>query len=392
VSDPGFTTRALKAWELLDDVTQHAASPPVYQTSTFIFDDMADFAAVAQAKISDGYLYSRWANPTVDAFTRTVALLEGADATAAFGSGMAAITGALLPFVRHGDHIVSSSYLYGGTHALHGDVLARAGVEVTKVDIGDHAAVDAAFTDRTKILYCETLGNPTMNVADLDALAKIASAHEALFVVDSTFTPPALLRPLEHGADLVCHSATKYIAGHGDVTAGVVSGSAELVREVRLLGLDTGAVLAPFEAWLAARGVQTLDLRMDRICSNAIALASMLESHPGVQRVYYPGLSSHPDHDLATRLLSERFGGMLAFEVDGGVEGGKRFLQSVRVAARAASLGSTKTLVVHPASVTHTQLTSEQREAAGVTDGMVRVSVGIEDASDLLEDFDQALR
>jgi methionine-gamma-lyase len=231
-----------------------------------------------------------------------------------------------------------------------------------------------------------------MNVADLDALSKLAASHGATFVVDATFTPPPLLRPLEHGVDLVCHSATKYISGHADVTAGVVSGRAELVSPIRLLGLDLGGMLAPFEAWLAARGLQTIDLRLERICSNALAVAEMLERHPGVQRVHYPGLASHPDHDLALSLLGARFGGMLAFEVEGGVEGGRRFLERVRVAAPAASLGSTKTLVVHPASVTHTQLSREQREEIGITDGMVRVSVGIEDQADLLGDFDQALR
>jgi len=353
---------------------------------------MNDFAEVARSKISGGYLYSRWANPTVEAFARTIASLEGAEATACFASGMAAITATLTSLVQQGDHIVSATQLYGGTHGLYGSVLARGGVAVSKADIGDLTAIEAAFTDRTKVLYCESISNPTMNVADLDALSKIAAAHGAAFVVDATFSPPGMMRALEHGVDLVIHSATKYIAGHSDVTAGVVSGRADAIAHVRALEMETGGILAPFEAWLAARGVQTLDLRLDRICANALVLARMLEDHPNVARVHYPGLDSHPDHALAARLFGSRFGGMLAFEVDGGIEAGKRFLQRVRVAVAAASLGSTKTLVVHPASVTHTQLTPDERLAVGITEGMVRVSVGIEDAPDLLDDFDQALR
>jgi len=386
----GFSTRAVGDWKGAPDVKQHPASPPLYQAATFIFDDIDDFASVAQTKISGGYLYSRWANPTVDALARVVASLEGAEATACFGSGMGAIAGTLFALLQHDDHVVAAAQLYGGTHGLFGTGLARAGITVTTADVGEHAAIDAAFTGRTKVLYCETIGNPTMNVADVDALASIARAHNATFVVDATFTPPVLLRPLEHGADLVCHSATKYLGGHGDVTGGVVSGDAERIAAIRHLAIDTGGQMAPFDAWLVARGVQTLVLRVDRICHNAMALARALEDHPSVQRVLYPGLESHPDHALARKLLGERFGGMLAFDT-GDAAAGRRFLERVRVAAPAASLGGTKTLVVHPASVTHTQLTPEQRAAIGLTEGMVRVSVGIEDIDDLIADFEQAL-
>jgi methionine-gamma-lyase len=388
--EPGFSTRAVGGWRLTPDVSQHPAATPIYQSATFIFDDLDDFAAVGRSKIEGGYLYSRWGNPTVDALAALVASLEGAEASACFGSGMAAISNTLLSLLESGDHVVAASQLYGGTHGLFGSAFARAGVTVTTADVTDHDAIDAAFTARTRILYCETIGNPTMNVADLDALASIARAHEVAFIVDATFTPPCILRPLAHGADLVCHSATKYLGGHGDVTAGVVSGSAARIAAIRDFAIDTGAVLGPLDAWLIARGIQTLALRMDRICDNAMALARALEEHPAVRRVLYPGLESHPDHSLATKLLGDRFGGMLAFDV-GSIEAGRRFLERVQIAARAASLGSTKTLVVHPASITHTQLTSEQRESIGITDGMVRVSVGIEDLDDLIADFEQAL-
>lgn len=386
----GFTTRALHSWEG-GPVRQRPVSPPIYQTATFAFDDIDDFAAVAQSKISGGYLYSRWANPTTDALACTIAALEGAEAAACFASGMAAVHGAISTIAKAGDHVVASKQVYGGTYGLMTSTLPRAGIETTFVDLADLDAVTAAFRPETKILYCETIANPTMTVADLDALSALARAHDAALVVDATFTPPYLLRALEHGADLAVHSATKYLGGHSDVTAGVVSGPAKTIAQARRFGIDYGAVLAPFEAWLTLRGVETLALRMDRICANALSLAEFLASRNGIRAVHYPGLPSHPQHDLAKRLLRRGFGGMLAFEVAGGKPTGRSFLERVRVAAPAASLGGTKTLVVHPASVTHTQLSASQRRASGITDGLIRVSVGIEDPEDLIADFDRAL-
>lgn len=386
----GFTTRAVGAL-VPPEVRQRPIAPPVYQTATFAFDDMDEFAAVGRSKISGGYLYSRWGNPTVDGLARAIAALEGAEAAACFSSGMAAIHTTLIALLEAGDHVVVAKQLYGGTHGLFHTLLARAGVGVAQVDVTDQGAVEVAFTPRTSVLYAETLGNPALAVADLDGLSAIARRGGATFVVDATFTPPCLLRPIEHGVDLSIHSMTKYIGGHGDVTAGVASGSAEMVARIRHALIDAGGILAPFEAWLAARGLQTLDLRIDRICSTALALARRLEKHPAVERVHYPGLESHPQHELATRLLGGRFGGMLAFEVAGGSAAGRRFLERVRVASRAASLGGTHTLVVHPASITHTQLTPEQRAAVGITEGMIRVSVGIEDPDDVIADLEGAL-
>jgi cystathionine beta-lyase/cystathionine gamma-synthase len=387
----GFNTRALGAWKNIDEVRQRAPSPPIYQAATFIFDDMEEFAAIGQSKISGGYLYSRWANPTVDAVAKTIASLEGAEATACFASGMAAISTTLYTLARSGDHIVASKELYGGTHGVFGKMLPRAGVTATLVDTSDHDEVAAAFTGKTVALYAETITNPTMSVADVDALAAIARAHGVPLVVDATFTPPCALRPLEHGADLVVHSATKYLSGHSDVTAGVVSGRADDVARIRHTLIESGGILAPFEAWLLGRGVQTLSLRFERISDNALALARALEEDARVERVLYPGLESHPHHGLARKLLGERFGGMLAFVLAGGYEAGRRFMERARLASPAASLGGTKTLVVHPASITHTQLSREEREAIGIADGMIRVSVGIEDIDDLISDFEQAL-
>lgn len=387
----GFTTRAVGTWRYDERVEQLPAAPPIYQAATFIFDDVDEFAAVGKTKISGGYLYSRWANPTVEALARTVASLEGAEATACFSSGMAAITNTLLAFLDHGDHVVAQRMLYGGTHSTFQHILPRWGITTTVVDPGDLRGYERAMTDRTKIVYAETIANPTMAVADLDALRAIAHEHGARLVVDATFTSPYLLRVLDHGVDLAIHSTTKYLGGHHDVTGGVVSGRREDVERIRMLQIDLGGIAPPFEAWLTLRGIQTLALRMERVSENALALARFLEAHPRVERVWYPGLPSHPDHGLAKRLMGERFAGMLAFEARGGFEAGRRFLQRIRVAVAAASLGGTKTLVVHPPSVTHTQYTAEERAAAGITEGMLRVSVGIEDVADVIADFEQAL-
>lgn len=389
--DLGFTTRALNPGGEPDELRSDPLSPPIYQSATFAFDDMEHFAAVAKTKVSGGYLYSRWANPTVDHLARVVATLEGAEAAACFASGMGAINGVLGALTAGGDHVVGASQLYGGTHSLMAKMLPRGGVSTTLVDITDHAAVASAFRPETKVLYCETIGNPTLPVADVEALSGIAHEHGVPLVVDATFTPPNLLQPLAHGADVSVHSATKYLGGHSDVTAGVVSSSRETVERVRMHAIDTGPVLAPLEAWLTARGIQTLALRVDRICSSALALARMFEAHDAVERVHYPKLESHPQYELARKLLPRGGGGMLAIEVVGGVEAGRRVMERLRIARPAASLGSSHTLVVHPASVTHTQLSRVQREELGITDGLLRVSVGIEDEDDLIADFEQAL-
>lgn len=387
----GFSTRAVHAADDGAPVAQTPASVPIYQSATFGFDDIDDFAAVAQTKIRGGYLYSRWANPTTDALARVVAALEGAEAAACFASGMAAIHGAIASVAKAGDHVVVSKHVYGGSFGLLNNVLKRGGIDATFVEIADPDEVRAAFRPTTKVLYFETISNPTMIVADIDEMASIARAHRAAMLVDATFTSPYLLKAIEHGATLSIHSATKYLGGHSDVTAGVLAGSVKRVDPIRRDATELGATLSPMEAWLTLRGIQTLALRMDRICANALALAHFLASRSGVKVVWYPGLPSHPQHDLAKRLLPRGFGGMLSFEVAGGRKAGRSFLERVRVALPAASLGGTKTLVVHPASVTHTQMSAAQRRAGGITDGMIRVSVGIEDIEDLIADFDRAL-
>ena len=387
----GFTTRSVHGSRPTEPVVEEPASVPIYQSAPFIFSDMEQFAAVGKTKIAGGFLYTRWGNPTVEALARTIASLEGAEASACFASGMGAIHATVASCAKAGEHIVAARQIYGGTFGLFNEIFPRTGIDVTFVNVTDHDDIASAFRDITRVLYFETIGNPTLPVADVAALSALAHARGATVIVDATFTTPYLMSALELGADLAVHSATKYLGGHSDVTAGVVSGTGEAIARIRHLGIDYGGCLAPLDAWLTIRGVQTLSLRMDRICANALTLATALERHPGVERVTYPGLPSHPQHELAKKLLRRGFGGMLTFEVAGGIPAGRRVLERVHVASPAASLGGTKTLIVHPASITHTQLSRPEREASGITDGLMRVSVGIEDPEDLITDLEEAL-
>ena len=319
-----------------------------------------------------------------------MAELEGTEAAFSFASGMAAIHTAITSLARSGDRIVSSSELYGGTFSLMTKVLPRYGVEVTFLNPHEPDAV-AEVLPGAALFYVEAIANPNVTVADLPVLADLCRRAGVRSIVYNTFASPYLCNPAEHGFDLVLHSATKYIGGHNDLIGGVVCGSAELVSGLRDTVIETGGTMAPLEAWLCLRGLATLELRMLRHSSNALALAEHLEAHPKVERVHYPGLASHPQHDVAARLLTAVFGGMMAFEVRGVVEAGMRFCDALELAWVAASLGGTQTLVGHAASTTHRQMDPDARRAAGIDDGLVRVSVGIEDVDDLIEDFDRAL-
>ncbi|HVL81593.1 MAG TPA: aminotransferase class I/II-fold pyridoxal phosphate-dependent enzyme [Actinomycetota bacterium] len=386
----GFTTRSLPDPE---DPRPGGAplSVPIHQTATFAFPDAAELAELISSGKGESYVYSRWQNPTRAALERTVAGLEGAEAAVSFSSGMAAITTTLATLARAGDHVVFSSDLYGGTFATASKLLPRWGVEVSLA--ASHRTDDllAAMRDDTTVCYVETIGNPRCSLADLPALADECRRRSVRLVVDNTFASPYLCRPAELGADVVIESSTKYLGGHHDLVGGLACGTAGLMREVREVSIDLGGTPSPFDAWLTMRGIATLAIRLGRICASALRLAEMLESHPSVARVWYPGLPTHPDHDLARRLLPRGASGMMAVELAGGLEAGRRFCETVRVARMAASLGGVHTLVIHPATVTHTQLGRSEREAIGVTDGLLRISVGIEDVEDLLEDFAGAL-
>jgi cystathionine beta-lyase/cystathionine gamma-synthase len=348
-----------------------------------------------------GYSYSRIDNPTVDAFARAVAALEGANlprwpAAQAFASGMAAITGVFLAFARAGGHIVASTALYGGTYSLLRNVMARFGVETDFVDISDLGAVRAVTRPATRIIYAETIANPTTAVADIKGLAEIAHERGALLVIDSTLAPPVVCRPLEHGADLVIHSATKYIGGHSDVTGGVVTGSLELIGQIRATRIDTGGSLSPDEAFQLRRGLETLPVRVRRQCATASIFAATLAKHPAVAYVDYPGLPTHTGHELARRMFDAgpegvRFGAIVTITPYGGREAGLAFASRLRLAKAAPSLGGTHTLVSHVASTTHRQLDDRALAAAGIDPGAVRFSIGLEDSEDLISDAFVAL-
>jgi cystathionine gamma-synthase/O-acetylhomoserine (thiol)-lyase len=344
-----------------------------------------------------GYVYSRIDNPTVDAFAAAVAALEGHAvdgevAGQAFASGMAAISTVLLAFLEAGAHVVASRELYGGTYSLLHHVLPRFGVRTTFVDVADLEAVRAAITPRTRVLWAETMANPTLTVADLPSLAAIARDAGALLGVDSTFASPLVCRPLEHGVDVVVHSATKYIGGHSDATGGVAVGEPGLMARVRALRTELGGSMAPDEAFLMHRGLATLPLRIRQSNQTSLAVAIALDGHPGLDRVHHPGLSSHRDHALATKLFDAgRFGGIVTVDVRGGREGGLAFCNRLRLAVNATSLAGTHTVVSHVASTTHRQLDDSALAAAGLAPGCVRIAIGLEDADDLVADITQAL-
>ncbi|MEX2459198.1 MAG: aminotransferase class I/II-fold pyridoxal phosphate-dependent enzyme [Actinomycetota bacterium] len=386
--EPGFTTRAVR-WDT-DPGDARPVSVPIYQTATYAFEDPEVMADLIRRGKDAGFVYTRWHNPTRDALEKVVADLEGAERGVSFASGMAAITTTLAALVQAGDEVVTSPDLYGGSHSVMSRILPRWGVDVTFA--ASHRAEDVlgATGERTKAVYAETIGNPRMSVPDLEVLGRGCRERGIPLVVDNTFASPFLCNPLGLGASVVVHSTTKYLSGHSDLIGGIAVGDRASLEPIREMSIDLGGTAAPFDAWLTLRGIHTLELRMRRHCSTALALAQMLENHPKVTRVWYPGLPSHEDHPVARKLLRGP-SGMLSFEVDGGLEAGRRFQQALEVAMVAPSLGGTHTLVVHAASVTHTQLTPEQRAEAGIGEGFVRVSVGIEDARDVLADFDRAL-
>ena len=363
---------------------------PIYQGHTFAFDGAEEMAAAFEGPRS-AFLYGRWSNPTVRALEDAVNDLEGGAGALASASGMGTINAVLMALLRSGDHVIAQSCLYGGTFAVLNDLASRWGVEVTYVTGNDPDEMRAALRPRTRLLFLETIANPTTQVADLPALAAAAREAGVTTVVDNTFAP-VLCRPLEHGADIVVHSATKYIGGHSDILGGVAVFADEVLHHrVWKQATELGATPDPFAAWLTLRGFATLPLRVERASRTALDLARRLEAHPAVDRVAHPGLPGHPQHDLARRLMPGGFGGVLSFDLRGGREAGRVFTDSVRLASLAASLGDVSTLVMHPASTSHRQLDAAALAAAGIGEGTVRVAVGLEHPDDLWEDVEQAL-
>ena len=378
----GFSTRAIHG-QAIPDAPGRPLVQPIVSATTFSFESAAQFGRVMSEE-EYGFLYTRLRNPTVEELNGVLADLEGAEAAQAFASGMAAISAALLTNLAPGDTLLCARQVYGTTYSLLEHRLRPLGIDIVYADVTDPAAWDRPATAR----YVETMANPGMPVADLAAIA--ATKGEGILVVDNTFASPVLCRPLEHGADLVCESATKYLNGHHDVTAGVVAGGGAAIARVCEHMIDTGGNLDPFPAFLLRRGLKTLPLRLERSSANALALARFLEAHAHVERVFYAGLESYPQHELARRQL-DGFGGMLAFEAAGGRPAGEAFMDSLELCARATSLGGVDTVVSHPASTSHRQFREEELAAVGVSPGLLRVSVGCEDADDLVGDFRQAL-
>lgn len=373
----GFATRAIHAGEAPEPIT-HAHNTPIYATATFAFDTAAEKEAAVDAAMAGdptAYFYSRTGNPTTRALEEKLASLDGAEDAIVASSGMACVSSTLLAHLGSGDHVVVGDELFVITRILLEDDFPRRGIAVTPVDMTDLAGVEAAITPATKVLFFETATNPRLRVADIDALAALGHRHGLIVVADNTFLAPALLRPIEHGADLVVHAATKWLSGHGDTVAGAVTGSAELLRPIRKQVDTLGQAASPFSSWLVLRGVRTLSLRSRASSANALALAQWLEAHPKVEWVRYPGLASHPDHEIARRLIDGPGGGMLTFRMHGGIDAMTAFTDHLALCDVGVSLGDVFTLVYPQPK----------------RDGLIRVSVGCEDVADLIEDFERGL-
>ncbi|KXB37385.1 methionine gamma-lyase [Bacteroidales bacterium KA00251] len=386
----GFATKAIHAGA--EKNCYGTLATPIYQTSTFVFEN-AEQGGARFALEEEGYIYSRLGNPTCTNVEKKVAMLEGAEDCVSCASGIGAITSAVWVCLNAGDHIIAGKTLYGCTFAYLEHGLTRYGIDVTFVDMRDPENVRKAMRPNTKVVYVETPANPNMYLTDIQKVAEIAHTQEGVkVIVDNTFATPFITRPLELGADVVVHSATKYLNGHGDVIAGFVCGTKEYIQQARLVGVKdlTGACLSPFDAFLIARGIKTLEIRMQRHCENAQKVAEFLESHPKVKSVAFPGLESFPQRELAKKQMSLP-GAMICFEVEGGIEGGRTLMNNLHMLTLAVSLGDAETLIEHPATMTHSPYSPEERAKSDISDGMVRLSVGLENVEDIIADLDQAL-
>lgn len=389
--DMKFNTKIIHGGQEHDPVTGAHVSP-IYQTSTYVLPNTEEAIRLNQNQ-DQGFTYTRFGSPSAAELERKIAILENAEAALAVGSGMAAISTALLTLLQNGDHVIAGDVIYGCTFALIKNVLTSFGVEVTLVDTSDLEQVKAALRPNTKCIYVETPANPTLRISDIEEISKIAHENGAKVIVDSTFASPYLQRPLDLGADIVVHSGTKFLCGHGTVVAGVLAGSKKLMDRARFPILQVfGSVISPFDAWLLMQGMKTLGIRMERHCENAIKVAEFLDNHPQVEKVYYPGLPSHPTHEIAKKQMTGGFGGLMSVDIKGGIEAGKVMMDNVKVFSLATSLGNIDSLIQHSPTMSHFDMSKEEREAVGINDGQVRISVGVEDVDDLIADLDQALK
>lgn len=382
-----FETEAIRNQIPRSGFGEHTSA--MYVTSSFVFDDAEDMRA-SFAEEKEKNIYSRFSNPNNTEFVDKIVAMEGAESGYAFASGMAAIFSTFGALLSSGDHILSARSVFGSTHALFTKFFPKWNIETSYFNISEADSIEALIQPNTKILYAETPTNPGLEIIDLEYLGKIAKKHGLLLVIDNCFATPYLQQPIKFGADLVVHSATKLIDGQGRVLGGVTVGRADLIREIYLFSRNTGPSLSPFNSWILSKSLETLSVRVDRHCENALTVAEFLQDHQQVNSVRYPFLKSHPQYDIAVKQM-KKGGNIVAFEVKGGLEGGRNFLNKINMCSLSANLGDTRTIVTHPASSTHSKLSLEERKIVGITDGLIRVSVGLENISDIVEDLSQAL-
>ncbi len=381
-----FETRAIRTQTQKSNQREH--STPLYMTSSFVFDD-AEHARALFANEAEGNIYSRYSNPNNTEFISKLADMEGTDTGFATSSGMAAMYLSMISFLRSGDHVIACRSVFGSTHQIITQLFPRWNIEYTYVDINDLAGWEKHIRKNTRLLFLETPSNPGLDIVDLEWAGKFCKAHRLLFVVDNCFATPYLQQPARFGADVITHSATKFIDGQGRVLGGAVLGSSELMEKVEFMVRHTGPALSPFNGWLLSKSLETLHVRMDRHCENALSLAQHLETKKNIAKVKYPFLPSHPQYETAKKQM-KKGGGLVTFELSG-MAAGKRFLDALNMISFTANLGDTRTIATHPASTTHSKLSQEEREAVGISDGLVRVSVGLEHIDDIIEDIEQAL-
>nr|WP_321235820.1 aminotransferase class I/II-fold pyridoxal phosphate-dependent enzyme [uncultured Psychroserpens sp.] len=387
MSDKNFETNAIRTQTERSQFLEH--STPLYLTSSFVFEDAEDMRA-SFSEEKQRNIYSRFTNPNTSEFVEKICKMEGAEAGYAFATGMSAVFSTFAALLNAGDHIVSARSIFGSTHGLFTKFLPKWNIETSYFNVNDVNSVEDLIQSNTKILYAESPTNPAVDVLDLERLGQIAKQHNILLVIDNCFATPYLQNPIKFGANLVIHSATKLIDGQGRVLGGVTVGQADLIREIYLFSRNTGPALSPFNAWVLSKSLETLAVRVDKHCENALKVAEFLESHSKISLVKYPFLKSHPQYGIAKKQM-KLGGNVVAFEVNGGVEAGRAFLNKVKLCSLSANLGDTRTIVTHPASTTHAKLSEEDRLEVGITDGLVRISVGLENVNDVISDLSQAL-
>jgi O-succinylhomoserine sulfhydrylase len=385
--DFGFETQAIRTQLERSQYLEH--SVPLYLSSSFVFEDAEDMRA-SFTEEKDRNIYSRFSNPNTTEFVEKICKMEGAEAGYAFATGMAAVYSTFAALLNSGDHIVSAGSVFGSTHALFTTYFPKWNIETSYFDINKPETIESFIRPTTKILYAESPTNPAVDIIDLELLGKIAKKHNLILIIDNCFATPYIQNPIKFGAHLVVHSATKLIDGQGRVLGGVAVGSEDLIRQIYLFSRNTGPALSPFNAWILSKSLETLAVRVEKHCENALKVAEFLEGHPNVNSVKYPFLKSHPQYEIAKKQMSLG-GNIVAFEIKGGIEAGRAFLDKIQLCSLSANLGDTRTIVTHPASTTHSKLTVEERLAVSITDGLVRVSVGLETVKDVIADLEQAL-